>query len=132
MTIWFFYMFRKSTIQFLHFKFGNPSCLPQQSLETLVCMFLVSHQVLVLQQYWRKRIGLLLADRLWVETCSLVMRFTFLLEPNLIIFWGLFVLRSFAISYMECNNQGLVWGCLSKRYKVMMQIWNLKYILKLY
>ena len=70
----------------------------------LVYMLLVSRQVPVSQQYWRKRIGPSLADRSRVEL-ALLPRLTRLSRTQS-LFGGSFVLHSLAITRRERSNQG--------------------------
>ena len=75
---------------------------------TLVYMLLVSRQVPVSQQYWRKRIGPSLADRSRVELALLPrLSLTRLSRTqSLFLFGGSFVLHSLAITCRERSNQG--------------------------
>ena len=71
-------------------------------------MLLVSRQVQVSQQYWRKRIGPSLADRSRVELALLPrLSLTRLSRAqSLFLFGGSFVLHSLYITRGERSNQG--------------------------
>jgi hypothetical protein len=78
------------------------------NLISLFYMLLVSRQVPVSQQYWRKRIGPSLADRSRVELALLPrLSLTRLSRTqSLFLFGRSFVLHSLAITRGERSNQG--------------------------
>ena len=68
-------------------------------------MLLVSRQVQVSQQYWRKRIGPSLADRSRVEL-ALLPRLSLTRLSRTQSLGGSFLLHSLAITRRERSNQG--------------------------
>ena len=76
------------------------------NLISLFYMLLVSRQVPVSQQYWRKRIGPSLADRSRVELALLPRLSLTRLSRTQSLFGGSCVLHSLAITRRERSNQG--------------------------
>jgi len=76
------------------------------NLISLFYMLLVSRQVPVSQQYWRKRIGPSLAGRSRVELALLPRLSLTRLSRTQSLFGGSFVLHSLAITRRERSNQG--------------------------